>query len=347
MKKRPPIVFALAGLCLLFPVIMIVQTMLVEGLGLLAGAQSFLWPKRPLLFEAENLVAIAFAWFLAGAVYQVRAWSWWLLLALTVAWGGRDVYVYVTQGHAVRQGALWAFTAVTLLPLAALALLLQRETRAPYFNPRIRWWESEPRYPVDAPVRSGGRALDISESGVFIQRDDPRELGGRDDYVLDLEGGELAFRGEVCWVSAGDAEHPRGYGVKFLEMDAQTRREVDRLLERQRKLGHKEWGERAVRYPTDIQCGDGQIALDLSQGGMFVRSEVPRRLGDTATYRLQFGKHDIPVTGRVVWISHGDRGYPPGHGVKFVHQDPDTRAMVSALVYDHWIASQRPVPRQV
>lgn len=347
MKKRPPIVYVLVGICALFPVIMIFQTALVSRVGLAAGARSFLWPERPLLFGAENLVATALAWMVAAAVYQVRARSWWLLLGLTAAWAARDVYVYVTQGQAVSEGALWAFTTVTLLPLAALALALQRETRAPYFNPRIRWWESEPRYPFDAQVRSGGRALDISDSGVFIQHDAPRKMGARDDYVLEMKESELAFRGEVCWVSAGDAEHPAGYGVKFVELTAAARQEIRGILERQKKLGQKEWGERAVRYPTDIHCGDGQIALDISQGGMFVRSEVPRRLGDTAIYQLQFGKHDISVTGEVVWLSQGDQKYPPGHGVKFVHPDPDTRAMLSALVYDHWLARQAPVPRQV
>ena len=346
MKKRPLIVLLFAGACVIYPVLAIVQILLTHKIGVGQAVSTFVWPSLPLLFRAENLAATGLAWVAAYTIYQMKAWSWWfaLLAVLGLAAYGGMVSLFRTENL----GTAWAVTSaiITALPALAAGILLQREVRTPYFNPRIRWWEAEPRYPFDAQVRGGGRALDISQKGMFVQHEDPPKMGTRDTFMFAFDGGEVSVPGEVSWVSEGDAAHPSGFGLEFGELDEATRKVIDEIVEQQRRLGGKEWGERALRYPTDLRCADDGVVLDISLGGMFVQSSDKRTLGDTRAYRLRFGRHDLEVSGQVVWISRGQGVYPPGYGVRFVSKDRDTREMIRLVIQDLWRANLEPVKRQ-
>lgn len=346
MKKRPLIVVLFAGACALYPLLMIFQILQLGPGGFGDAVKTFVWSSRPLLFAGENLVATALAWFAAYAVYHMKAWSWWLALVAALGLVAFSVGVSLYRAQDVGDAWLWTSVVIISVPTVVAALLLQREIRTPYFNPRIRWWESEPRFAIDAPVRGGGRALDISRNGMFIQHDKAPELGTEGEWFFEIDGHEVKVAGAASWLSPGEAEHPAGFGVRFEEQDDATRRVIDRIIAERRRLGDKHWGERAVRYPSDIHCAGGEVVLDISAGGMFVQTRDKDKLGDTVEHRLLYGKHEIPVTGRVVWISRGDGAYPPGHGVKFIIKDSDTRAMLRLLIDELWKAHLEPVERQ-
>ncbi|MFH2005072.1 MAG: PilZ domain-containing protein [bacterium] len=352
MKKRPPIVLLFTVLCAVYPLLIIFQNLMTLPGGAGQAVRSFGWSPNPLLLPAENLLATALAWFAAYAVYRMKAWSWWLAVLAAVTLLAFGVGVSLFRAPDTGDAWLWTSTFVMALPAVAAAALLQKEIRAPYFNPRIRWWESEKRFPFDATVVGvgqgvgAGAALDISRRGLFVQQDNPPKQGVAGEYVFEVDGREIRVNGEVSWISEGDAAHPTGFGLRFTELDTETRRVIDELVARQARLGDKQWGEREVRYPSDIRCDDGSTVLDISLGGMFVRTDEKRKLGDAVQYRLRFGRHDFAVHGKVVWVSPGDGVHPSGHGVRFVGLDPDTRAMVRLAVEDLWKASREPLERQ-
>ncbi len=346
MKKRPVIVVLFTAACALYPLLMVFQ-ILHLGPGSVGDAlKTFVWSARPLFFAGENLAVTALAWFAAYAVYHTKAWSWWLALVATLGMVAFSVAVSLYRAQDVGDAWLWTSVVVIALPMVVAALLLQREIRQPYFNPRVRWWESEPRYAIDAPVRGGGRALDISRNGMFVQHDKPPEVGKVGTWLFEIDGHEVRVAGTVSWLSPGEAEHPAGFGVRFETQDEPTRRVLDKIIEQRQRLGDKHWGERAVRYPSDIRCAGGEVVLDISVGGMFVQTQATDALGDTVKHRLIYGEHEIPVSGRVVWLSKGSGIYPPGHGVKFIIKDADTRAMLRLLVDELWKANLEPVARQ-
>lgn len=346
MKKRPPIVVLFAGACALYPLLLIFQILQLGPGGFGDAVKTFVWSSRPLLFGGENLVATALAWFAAYAVYHMKAWSWALALVAALGLVAYSVGVSLFRAQDVGDAWLWTSVVIIALPTTVAALLLQREVRTPYFNPRIRWWEAEPRYAIDAPVRGGGRALDISRHGMFVQHDEPPELDTEGEWLIDIDGHEVQVAGTVSWHSPGEAEHPPGFGVAFREQDEPTRRVIDRIIAQRKEAGDKQWGERAVRYPSDIRCAGGEVVLDISAGGMFVQTRSTQKLGELVEHTLLYGKHEIPITGRVVWISRGQGVYPPGHGVKFIIKDADTRAMLRLLVDELWKANLEPVERQ-
>jgi Tfp pilus assembly protein PilZ len=346
MKKRPVTVVLFAAACAIYPLLLVLQILNLGPGGVGDALKTFVWSSGPLVFAGENLVVTALAWFAAYAVYHTKAWSWWLAVVAALGLVAFSVGVSLYRAQDVGDAWLWTSVVIIAVPMVVAALLLQREIRTPYFNPRVRWWESEPRYAIDASVRGGGRALDISRHGMFIQHDSPPEVGKEGEWLFEIDGHEVRVAGEVSWLSPGEAEHPAGFGVRFAPQDEATGRVIDEIIEERRRLGDKQWGERAVRYPSDIRCAGGELVLDISTGGMFVQTRAIGELGETVNHRLIYGNHEIPVTGRVVWISRGRGFYPPGHGVKFIIKDADTRSMLHLLIDELWKANLTPVTRQ-
>lgn len=116
------------------------------------------------LFEFYALGPIA-----GLAIFRTRRWSYPLFLAITSFTAWRNY-----QSHV-------AFPGLLSLPLlfgayaanaALVAYFLLPAVRLAYFNPRVRWWESQPRFQVELDARAGEtpvRIRNLSEGGAFIE----------------------------------------------------------------------------------------------------------------------------------------------------------------------------------
>jgi Tfp pilus assembly protein PilZ len=332
MKKRPLLIQIIVILALLFPFLMISQYLVLRNVSLREAIGRFLWAPAPVLAPWEYVAATGVAYLLAWAVWQVKRWSWWIALGVGVALVAHNVFVITNRVASPSHLYLWIFAFITVVPAGVATLLLMREVRAPFFNPRIRWWEQDPRYPINVPLEGGGRVLDISRTGVFAELAPLPDQGARARYAFTLEGARLEAEAEVIWVSTGDSTHPGGVGLRFVGLDGAQQASLGAMVERQRQLGRKAWQRRETRYPTDIRCGEEDQVLDLSLGGLFVESDAPRRVGETVELRLRRGDHDLTVSGEVVWASDGEGGRPRGFGVRFGRLAEPVRAGLGRLV---------------
>jgi Tfp pilus assembly protein PilZ len=332
MKKRPLILRVIVALAVLFPVLMVGQMLLVGGLGAGAALRRLIWTPDPVLVPVEYLLATALAWLLAWSAWQVKPWSFWVMVALGAALVGHNYWVLFFRTRDPSDLYLVAFSVLTIGPAVALVLLLQREVRAPFFNPRVRWWEQDPRHAVDLPEAGGGRVRDLSRTGLFLQTDRPLSPGERVPVAFTLGEQPLTAEAEVVWASPGGATHPAGAGLRFVGLASGARIALERALRGLRDQEAKEWCRQSIRYPTDIRCDEDDVVLDLSRGGMFVQSTAPRPLGHRASWRLRRGDHDLNVTGEVVWTSDGSSGRPAGFGVRFGSLPRPARAALDRLV---------------
>jgi molecular chaperone DnaK len=104
---------------------------------------------------------------------------------------------------------------------------------------------------------------------------------------------------------------------------------------------------REARVPAElrIRLGYGSIdefieryALNISRGGIFVRTLEPRPAGTEVTLdvTLGTGEHVIRGRGAIVWTTPpsapGERAREPGMGIRFVSLDAESRALVDLVV---------------
>lgn len=111
----------------------------------------------------------------------------------------------------------------TCLVQALFLLFVAREVRVPYYFPKIRWWESDPRYRLSVQAKLSkkdgsemeGEIMDISLGGCFIKTHHYFAL--EDEILLDysLFDKQIKCSGVVVWRTESRVTHPKGIGVKF------------------------------------------------------------------------------------------------------------------------------------
>ena len=126
--------------------------------------------ERPTLeiFEFFFLMPIA-----GIAILRMRKWSYVVFFA-AMGWSlisNLRYLQYTSQSH-----SMLALLVVYSLQILLVLYFLLPSVRVTYFNPRVRWWESKPRFELKIPCtlevksqRHEGTILNVSEGGVFFQ----------------------------------------------------------------------------------------------------------------------------------------------------------------------------------
>ncbi len=211
---------AIAYLYLAFPVTYLGYAIVVFNLSAERSGKIFL----SFSYWALALTGIAVGY----GFKEMTRWSWsvFLLNSLFVA--------YTNALFAIRYSestSPFLSFVVSIGLLIALILRLGKEIRVPYFLPRIRWWEMNPRYKLVVPVKvertgSGFEAeiLDISYGGCFIKTRTDMDQNERILSRFLIFGETLEIGGTVVWRSQSSVTHPKGVGVKFDLLDKTQKR---------------------------------------------------------------------------------------------------------------------------
>ncbi len=191
-------------------------------------------------FQLISLVAVITGF----GLWEMRRWAWHLFLAtcLLVAYFNAILVLEYGETH---HRALAFFTAI--LALLGVLIRTSRELRVPYFLPRIRWWESNPRYKLSAPgtiSRAGdgtqlpGEVLDLSIGGCFVKL--RSDLNQDEDIRIrfTLFGQSLELPGKVVWRTQSAVTHPKGVGIKFSQPDRPQRKVLKAMLQRLREISN-------------------------------------------------------------------------------------------------------------
>lgn len=218
--RRPAVIILCSLIWMLNPLANIAWRWLTSGLDPLAFYERY----RDLALAIDvrtiaDLAVWAFAFPVAFGIWRVRAWGWILFLLHALAVGAHSLL-----GPDFRP--LLATQAFFNLPFTAVALYyLFSSTRKPYFNPRLRWWDRDPRYRDAIHLFIEGKEyklFDISLHGIFIAdpeattRSPGRHLAA--DISLGGEGVTLSM--EIVRIHPGGGAYPTGFGARFFGLDA-------------------------------------------------------------------------------------------------------------------------------
>lgn len=176
--------------------------------------------------------------------HSMQRWAWYTFLVteVMVAYANAVVLLDYSASH----HKLLAFL-FSLSLLLGLLFAVAREVRVPYFFPKIRWWESNPRYKLSIPVNVeltddqgilhySGEILDISVGGCFIKIIDHLPADQLITIHFELFNKKITCQGTVVWLASGAVTHPKGVGVKFAPMVRQQRRMFKAIENRLEKI---------------------------------------------------------------------------------------------------------------
>jgi Tfp pilus assembly protein PilZ len=224
MKKRPLSISIIATGYLFAPLINILQIAWFNHWPL-TGPRSVVHHLSP--YEWSILACFPV---IALGIYRVTRWGYLLFLAFSAFLLMHNSYAYLINPSY----NLSVVIMFQLLIVGVAGFFLQRHMAAPYFNPQMKWWERDPRYPVSlsAQLHSRKRDIkvsvqDISKGGCFVCTDLKLNLGETVDLTINLT--DISFKGiaKVVWVAR---RKPQGYGMMFIDQLSENKRALQTLL---------------------------------------------------------------------------------------------------------------------
>lgn len=245
MKNRPWPLVLLAALQALSPFFNVFFNAWALRVG---PGQVMAWvlDQRPLaVFEFVALMPIA-----GVAIFMMKRWSYAVFCA-AMGWS----LISKIQHLSYAQGTLpWpALVAVYGLELALVTYFLLPAVRATYFDPRVRWWESKPRYELRLPAtletaareRLEASVMNLSEGGLFVRAARNLGLGSRIGVAFGILGQEFEAEGRVVHVreaaapGASTGEGAYWHGIELAHTPA-TRARFRGLASALRDLGFQD-----------------------------------------------------------------------------------------------------------
>ena len=202
-----------------------------------------------------------FAVFTGFALYKMRPYAWHLFVFHSFCMLIEQAWVAFSKAENNIIEIPLIFVSLAIL---GTLLLVKLELRVPYFSPKIAWWESDPRYKISVPSEMSsdnhfyrGDIMDISASGCFIKTKDIVRV--ENDLLIKFSIFDRKFEctGKAVWRTEGGVTHPRGIGVKFInlpkEMQTDLRNTVKKLKKLSRRFKTLRAEEKALRIEEKVR----------------------------------------------------------------------------------------------
>lgn len=153
-------------------------------------------------------------------LWEMKRWAWYVFFITCFLVGYSNALIVSEYGATHHKVLSFIFS---LFCLIALMYRVSREVRVPYFLPKIRWWESNPRYRLVVPVTFfrqdalpiEGEILDLSIGGCFIKTRNNLTQDENISLKFSLYGQTFECLGNVVWRTQSTVTHPKGMGIKF------------------------------------------------------------------------------------------------------------------------------------
>lgn len=225
---------AIAWVYLLFPFTYITYAALLFNMSFSRCVHIFFTPSYWLLS--------AFAIVTGYGLKEMHRWSWNAFLVSTLFTAYANALIAIRYSDS--NNKFLAFV-VSIGMLIIFIFQIGKEIKVPYFMPKIRWWESNPRYRLTVPARversqSGfeGEILDLSLGGCFIKS---RMDVDQSEHLLirfTIFGEAVELGGTVVWRSQNTVTHPKGMGIKFDDLNKAQKKVLKAATVHLKKIAH-------------------------------------------------------------------------------------------------------------
>lgn len=295
----------------------------------------------------------------AAAIYSIKKWGWYLFLACSLILISYNIFVY---NLSPRYSLLILIVLNVILAIVA-GIFFRKHIIAPYFNPRLRWWETEPRYKIEihADIISDknvltGEILDISNSGFFMSLDQNLTIGRIYKFNLKCLKCSVEVNGKVMR-KASQKEKLNGYGVMFVKLTDEEKMGINALMNDLEKGGTRDFSREgegtvpagseaaerthqrktAARYKLlheailtsekeNIQCE----IVNISKNGCFVKAgqDIP----DGITFRIKLRCIKLEIEMKIEIKRKTEYRGVYSYAIKFISATKQDRKIVNMII---------------
>jgi hypothetical protein len=177
----------------------------------------------------SDLFAVLLApWIGAFAIFSVKKWSYPVFMTVMVYQAASLFY----QAHSFPNILdLKLVFLITFLNVGFASYFLNSRVRTVYYDQRLKWWESQPRYEVQIPCSlnvgdgksENASILNISVGGVFLKSPYALSVGSEVCLAFESLGIAVSTTGKVLYF------RNEGYGINFIP-NAQSLDQIKALI---------------------------------------------------------------------------------------------------------------------
>lgn len=212
MKKKPWAIILLAVIHIFAPLGNLIMNSLLAG-HTLQKHWEFWYKEVPLVLFMTYIVLPI----LAGVfIFICKRWSYWAYLGCLLAIFSANIYAVVMDLSLVRFVVL---IFILLVDLLAVAYFFVPAVKKMYMDPKMRWWESSPRYEFMSSLTIEGNegigsCKNISAGGMFALSFLQLKEGQIVSLSFSFKRKVFQINAQVVFVSPRPAVD--GYGMKFV-----------------------------------------------------------------------------------------------------------------------------------
>lgn len=206
--------------------------------------------------------------FVAGiAVYCVKKWSYPVFLTCML---------WITTRMFITFSSHWSFWEITfslfvpmVINILYVSYVLLPNMRAAYINPRLRWWETKPRYFFSTNIEIFfndktilGQISNISEGGLYCVIPTSIEPNSLVKVKFTILGSEIKAQAKIVYRKPDEVSH----GVQFFNIPRAQKKRLKKIMARLANENYEAvrpvpvWTEDLAKwFKTLIKTGKGFV----------------------------------------------------------------------------------------
>lgn len=233
MKKKPLSIRIISLFYFLAPLVNVAQTAYFNHWPLF-GPRSVFYH-----FSGTEWMIMGFFPLVAFGVFNVTRSGYFLFLGFSAFLILRNSYLYMLNPAY----NIYLVLLFHLITAGSVGFFLQKHIIAPYFNPKLKWWKRDERFPINIAAQARFHdqlldcsVLDVSLSGCFAKVAKPFKLGDMVWIYLSVGDAKFSAMAKVMWVNT---KSPKGFGFMFVGMEPSDKKNIKKLISYLKKSGSK------------------------------------------------------------------------------------------------------------
>jgi hypothetical protein len=203
----------------------------------------------------------------AVSIYCVRKWSYPVFL-VTMFWITLKMF-YTFSAHLPFIELLFTILFPMIINIIFVSYILLPNVRAAYYDPRLRWWETKPRYLFSTEVKIEldgqefeGKMTNISEGGLFSIINSPIGPDSVVKVTFEILETKMELAAKIVYQKPDGLSH----GLQFFNLTREQKKNLKIIMARLAKDKYEEtrpvpvWTEDLTKwFKTLIHTGKGLV----------------------------------------------------------------------------------------
>lgn len=348
MFRKPLSIYILSLVFLFSPIAILIFNAAVNMVPLIGYGSIF---YRLQLFDRIILLL----YIITGiSIFLVRKWGWWVIISSASLMFLYNLITFFFNPFS----SLMVLLLMNLALFATALIFFRKHMIAPYFNPRLRWWEQDQRYEIDIYLKFLGIdknviISDISAGGCYIYVDFLIDKGSELPVLIVCGSFHITVTAKIMRI-AKESEQYYGYGLMFQKIEEIEKEGLYQLIRKLKTFSsfesdnadtdEKRSASRYfIGYNLSILSEEEHCPanlLDISRSGCAIHTSNDMAANSNCLFNFRVEQENYKIISKVIW-KKGEQG-SRHYGLKFIGLERKNKiALKKMIIYAEKLGAKK------